>query len=113
MMYGDVPQEHKDLAEELREMESFLESDTKIPAEFKAKSYVCLAHDWYAIGMEENAEKLLLLSEKVFPGYFSDKMLKHIQEDEKFHLLVKNLSSELIYSLLDGLKQLGDKNVKS
>lgn len=113
MMHGDVPQEHRDLAEELKEMESFLEVNTKISPEYKAKSYVCLAHDWYMIGMEENAEKLLLLSEKVFPGYFSDKMLKHVQEDERFHLLVKNLSTELVYSLLDGLKQLGDKNVKS
>ena len=72
----------------------------------KAQLYVCLAHDWYQQDMEEKGESLLLKAEEVCPNYFGNLMGKHVEENKDFGIIVKNLTVELSYLLLNRLKDM-------
>lgn len=111
-LLGDVPEEHKELAKQLLETENYFDQkdlEHLVANEIRAKAYVCLAHDWYQIGCEEEGEKLLLKAEKVCPGYFKEIMVKHTEEDSDFNLVVKQLTSEVFFMLVDKIKQVGNK----
>lgn len=100
-LLGDVPQEHKDLAVELEKMEKFLDSKLHMPLEMIAKGYVCVAHDWFAIGEEDEGHRLLGKADKVYPGYFDTKSADHANEDPDFNRLMVSLR-KLLNSLLTG-----------
>lgn len=102
-LLGDVPLEHKLLAAELEEWEATVVSNAKLPPDQAAKFFTCLAHDWYAMGCEEEGNRLLEASEKVCPGYFRGIMLQQTLEDSSFDYLVKRLSSLLAWTLVSRL----------
>jgi hypothetical protein len=105
-MKDGLSQEDKDLAQALKESEIEVDIDQYLPNERKAQIYVCLAHDWYQIDMDEEGSRLLLKANRVFPGYFKTLVIQHSIEDENFDLIVKNLTLELAWMLLS---RLGDK----
>lgn len=102
-LLGDVPQEHKDLAEELEQMERYFDSKHNVPLEMVAKGYVCLAHDWFALGAEEEGHRLLDKADKIYPGYFHTKASDHAKEDMDFALLIVNLRNYLNSLLIGAL----------
>lgn len=95
-MNGDVPQEDRDLAEELIKMEEWFDAITTISTEIKAKSYVCFAHDWYVMGMDEEGHRLILKAEAVHPGYSKDLMKSDMETDPQYDFIVKNIAKQLI-----------------
>lgn len=104
---GDVPEEHKQLALELQDAESYWDSRSSkksVPVELLAKAYVCLAHDWYDIGCEDDGQRLLEKAEQTCPGYFKEVMLEQTMLDPDFDMLVRRLSVELIWMLVNRLK---------
>lgn len=103
-LLGDVSDEHKELARELEELEKYFNGD-QLPPEYRARGYVCCAHDWYKMGADEEGNRLIEKAEDVCPGYFQDIMIEHIKEDSDFALLCQSLVSELAYMLLYRLKQ--------
>jgi hypothetical protein len=106
-LLGDVPEEHKQLAVELEEAEEYWDSKvgtSLMPEELLAKAYTCLAHDWYQIGSEDDGQRLLEKAEAVCPGYFKEVMLRQTYEDSTFDMLVKSLSVELTWMLVNRLK---------
>jgi len=106
-LFGDVPEEHRELARQLDEMEEYFDGAAKrgnLPMEKIAQGYVCGAHDYYQIDCEEEGNRLLEKAEKVCPGYFKTFMVQHTKEDKDFDTLVKQLTSELAYLLLRRLK---------
>jgi|SRR5581483_5210771 len=102
---GDVPEEHKNLALALSGYEKEVNDDPFLPLERKAQSYVCLAHDWYQLGMDEEGGRLLLRAEQISPGYFKEKMLEHASENKDFALVVKNITIELMFLVTSQLKE--------
>jgi hypothetical protein len=107
-LLGDVPEEHKQLAQELQEAEEYWDerlAKKKAPLELLAKAYVCLAHDWYDIGCEEDGQRLLEKAEGTCPGYFKEVMLEQAEQDPDFDHLVRRLSVELIWMLVNRLKE--------
>jgi hypothetical protein len=102
-MNGDVPQEHLDLAKELKAFEVSVDRDP-LPKERKAQMYVCLAHDWYDIDMEEEGDRLLVKSSLVCPGYFSSTVIEHQRENEEFDLIIRQLTSKLLNLLTDTVR---------
>lgn len=102
---GDVPQEHRQLAEDLEIWEAKVTQNVKLPPATAAKFYTCLAHDWYAMGCEEEGNRLLDAAETVCPGYFKELMIKQTLEDTSFSELVKRLSSILVWTLVSKLEE--------
>lgn len=102
-LLGDVPEEHQEIAEELIEYEKTLDNDN-YSVEKKAQSCVCLAHDWYQIGMEEEGARLLKRAEEFYPGYFKKKMIQHTVESKEFDKIVKNIMIELMWMIANQLK---------
>jgi hypothetical protein len=100
-LHGDVPQEHRELASQLEEMETYFDGNLSAPLEMIAKGYVCLAHDWFSIGEEDEGHRLLGKADRVFPGYFTNKASDHADEDPDFARLMVNLRM-LLNSLLTG-----------
>lgn len=99
-LLGDVSEEEKQLSFELEEMESYLDSRNKNSyADIMAQGYVCLAHDWYELNMEEEGHRLLEKAESVYPGYFKNLISVHTSKDKDFERLVKNISSQLAWML--------------
>lgn len=104
-LLGDVPPEKQELAYKLTETERQINEKAGIPLDRKAQMYVCLAHDWYQVDMEEEGNRLLAKAESVYPGYFRDVMIKHTVESKDFDKLVKNLSIELVWMLVSRLDE--------
>jgi hypothetical protein len=100
---GDLSKEQKAQTKELIEFEQLVDGDT-YPKERKAQMYVCMAHDWYQLDMEEEGSRLLLKAEKVCPGYFRGPVIEHIQENPTFDIVIKNLTFELLNLLSDALR---------
>lgn len=109
-LLGDVPEKHKNLATKLEEYEKHLEGLKDFPKDRLAQSLVCLAHDWYQIGMEEECGRLLAKADKIFPGYFVQCLVKHTKESKDFDSIVKTLTVELTNLLL--LSIVDKKNAK-
>lgn len=102
-LLGDVPERHKEIAKELGELEAMVEA-RKLPPGLSARACVCMAHDWYKMGADEEGHRLLEKAEAYYPGYFRKLMLQHTLEDATFDYLVKSLSSELATMVLYRLK---------
>ena len=105
--FGDLSEKHKKLTEELYKYERIL--DTKdaqngMSKEDRAKCYVCVAHDFYQMDMEEEGERLILKAEKVCPGYFKGPVIQHQKESPDFDNIIKNLTVELLYLLTNNLR---------
>ena len=100
---GDVPQEHRDIAEQLDLFERNIDADKSLPKERKAQIYTCLAHDWYHLDADEEGGRLLIKAEKVSPGYFKETVIKHTLEDESFDQVIKNITLELIHMLIENV----------
>lgn len=91
-VYGDIPEEHRILLEELVLLENYVNGHMKdMPALSVGKGLVCMAHDYYSIEMEEEGERLLLATHKHCPGYFMGPILVHVEIDDQFDYLVKRL----------------------
>ena len=103
-LLGDISDEHKKLAVELEEMEETLASMSYLTKEYVAKAMVCLAHDWYDLGAEEEGHRLLMKAEQTCPGYFKNNVSKHMKEDEKFNLIMNRILSSIILLLINTVK---------
>jgi hypothetical protein len=106
--FGDIPKKHKDLLEELQLLERLIykHKNTISVLEF-SKHYVCLAHDYYMLSMEEEGDRLILLAEDASPGYFIAPILSHAKRDKYFGIIVEQLQLTLA---LDLMKSLGFEN---
>lgn len=104
-LYGDVSEHDKKVAQGLEDMEAILSSEESLPKDVAAKMCVCMAHDWYHLGSDEEGHRLLQKAETFYPGYFKNLMLKHTVEDPRFDFLVKRLSAELATMILYRLKE--------
>ena len=87
-------------------MEEYFETQIEVMGKpLYAKSQICLAHDWYEMGDDDKGSLLLERAEKVCPGYFTNEMYKHMDEDPLFDHLVKRLTSIILAiagSIADG-----------
>lgn len=99
-MKDGLSEENKALALELEKAEAEIDFDPVLPNGRKAQIYVCLAHDWYQMDMDDRGSKLLLKAERVYPGYFKGLVIEHSEESENFDKVVKNLTLELAWMLL-------------
>lgn len=90
----------------LIEAEVETDADPTIPPGKRAKIYVCYAHDWYQMDMDEEGGRLLLKADQVYPGYFKGLVIQHTKESKDFDKLVKNITLELTWMILT---RLGDK----
>jgi hypothetical protein len=102
-LIGDVSEEHKKLAKELEELESILDTKVELPKSILSKMFVCLAHDWFEISVDEEGHRMIEKAEKTCPGYFNEVIHRHQKEDPRFELICKNLKSELAVLLLTDL----------
>ncbi len=100
-----LSEENQELANKLRIAEGEIDNDTSVSNGKKAQVYVCLAHDWYQMDMDEEGSRLLLKANEVFPGYFNTLVIQHTIENENFDLVVKNLTLELAWMLLSRLNE--------
>jgi len=98
-LLGDVSDSDRKIAEQLVEFEPQIDRG-EFPIEKKAQMYVCMAHDWYQLGLEEEGNRLILKAEQTCPGYFKNTMLKQTVGDESFDFLVKSLTRELVSLLI-------------
>lgn len=103
-LYGDVAEHEKELAIALEKQERVFDLSFNIPKEELARGYVCLAHDWYHIGDEDEGLRLLQKAENTSPGYFKVAMAKHCYENIDYEYLVRKLTAEIIYMLLSKLE---------
>jgi hypothetical protein len=100
---GDISTEDRDHVEELHKYELLIDKDASFPKEVKAQMYVCMAHDFYQMDMEEEGNRLLLKAERVCPGYFKGPVIQQQIESPSFDQLIKNLTRELVYLFMDTL----------
>ena len=99
--YGDIPAEHLNLIDELIDLERwFDENGDLVSSEIAAKGFVAMAHDYYHLEIEEEGDRLLTRTEKVFPGYFKTAIHDHIKKDKDFRYLVENLVVSLGIDLM-------------
>jgi hypothetical protein len=100
-MYGDVPPHYHTLGEELDVLEAWFDTNKKdISALSSAKGLTCLAHDWYAMGMDEEGERLLNRVQDLAPGYFEGPVLIHMAKDDTYDALIRNLQKILARDVL-------------
>lgn len=100
-MYGDVTDQDKQLATALEAAERWLDkSPEEVIAELKAKFYVCWAHDWYEMGMDEEGERLLGKAQCVYPTYFSNKIVQQAKEDPEFAFLITRLQEIIAIDIM-------------
>lgn len=105
-LYGDIPETHRTLAKSLIDMESNTDLDKELPKELAAKIYTCLAHDWLQIHMEEKAIELIEKSNKICPGYFSDTIKLHMEQNQDFSKIAKAINILLMQLAIDRLKEI-------
>jgi len=90
--FGDIPENHVILLKELIRLEEwFYEFADTIPLLSVGKGLTCIAHDYYAVFMEEEGERLLRLANVYCPGYFKGPILVHIEKDKDFARLINSL----------------------
>ncbi len=80
-LYGNLPDEYKELVEALKAHEKVVDKGPFTNRQ-KAFHYVCMAHDWASIDLEECAYDLLKRAEITCPGYFK----VHQPEDMKLNV---------------------------
>jgi hypothetical protein len=103
-LHGDVTEKDKLLAEELESFEKFLTTYENMPPNKGARMAVCLAHDWYQLGCEEDGARLLKLASKFAPDYFKEQIKTDAAEDPLFNRVVRNIAVELSYLLLANIE---------
>lgn len=102
--YGDIPADHRALAEELVELESWFKNyGSGIPPLIAAKGSVCMAYDWYTIHAEEEGDRLIREAEKLCPGYFKSPIHLDVEMDREFAYLVEGLKKTLGLDLMKSL----------
>ncbi len=102
--YGDMPEHHKRLVEELTLLEEwFYEHGSTLPILVVAKGMVCIAHDYYTMDMEEEGDRLLFLTDKHCPGYFRAPIIVHTQDDLEFFYLVEYLKLSMALEIMEYL----------
>lgn len=90
--YGDIPAEHLKLVEELQYLERLVNAHIEdFPSLALGKGFVCSAHDYYSIFMDEEGERLLKLVDQHCPGYFYAPILIHMASDNEFNKLIQGL----------------------
>jgi hypothetical protein len=90
--FGDLPEKDATLFKELVRLEEwFHEHGDTVPLLSVGKGLTCIGHDYYAIYMEEEGERLLKLANVYCPGYFKGPILVHIEKDKDFAKLINNL----------------------
>ena len=94
-LLGDVPKEYVQLAVDLSDMELMVDKDNMV-AEFKAKIYTCLAHDWLDIDMEEEGIRLISKAEKTCPQYYEKFQREQMKKDPQYNELVRRLATLII-----------------
>lgn len=103
--YGDIPEADRQLVHELTILESwFYHYASDLPVLSISKGFVCMAHDYYSMWMEEEGIRLLLLVEKMCPGYFSGPMLVQAEKDGDFFNIIEGLKQT---PALETMKTLG------
>ena len=92
--YGDIPKEHLELIKELEDLEAIFNTyeDTFAP-ELAAKGLTAMSHDYYAMDMEEQGDRLINRAEGIFPGYFMKKIHEHTQKDKEYDKVVNQMSA--------------------
>ena len=99
--YGDIPIDHRELSEELVQLELWLNERIKeFPILDVAKGMVCISHDYYSMEMEEEGDRLINIAEKHCPGYFKGPIYVHMEKDETFEYLVSKLRKSLAAELM-------------
>lgn len=94
--YGDLPEEHAKLVKQLCRMEELLtEYGSKLSPLSISKGLTCIAHDYHAMDMEEEGDRLLRAAEKTCPGYFKGPILVHVDQDRDYYRLVLQLTDTL------------------
>lgn len=90
--YGDIPIADRILVRELEKLENwFYEHGNTLPVLSIGKGLTCIAHDYYAVWMDEQGERLLKLADVYCPGYFKAPILTHMEKDPDFAKLINNL----------------------
>ncbi len=94
-LYGDVPEDHHVLLRELETLEAwFKDHSDDVPILVAAKGFVCMSHDYYQIGLEEEGERMLKKANKICPSYFRGPILSHIQSDSDYAYLVGRMTED-------------------
>ena len=105
-LHGDIPAEDIELANELLEMEKHLDNNmVRYGPSIAARVCVCLSHDYYELGDDDKGRELLEKADKIYPGYFENKIKDHIDQDPDFELLVESLAEKILVvarSVIDG-----------
>lgn len=90
--YGDIPQDHENLIKELNTLLEFLIlNKDSLPHLMFSKSMTCIAHDYFAIDMEEEAQGYLIMAAEHSPGYFMAPIFCEMKNDPLFNYLVNDL----------------------
>lgn len=96
-LFGDISKEDREQAKALEEQEAWFDSKQGLaPPQILAKGYICLAHDWYVLSLEEKAQKLLDKADKICPTYFENYMGFDIQEDPDFEKVMAGIIDQII-----------------
>jgi len=98
-IFGDLTEEERSKPEQIARMENLLLRTKKISKVNQAKGYVHIIYYWYAMGMEEEGNRLLKKIDEVCPEYFKKHLKIHMEKDEKYKELVANLFIEFAFLL--------------
>lgn len=110
--YGDIPERHLEVLEELEALESWFGVFGKeLSTIAAAKGFVCMAHDYYEIEFDEEGDRLIMLAEEQSPGYFKGPIHSHMSNDLAFDYLVNGLKKSLGFELMKSLGFTDEKTV--
>lgn len=107
-LLGDVSERDRKVAEQLVEFEPQIQNGN-YPKEKQAQMYVCLAHDWFQLELEEEGNRLILKAERTCPGYFKNVMMNQTLRDEAFDLVVKSLNGQMASLILHHINDMKGK----
>lgn len=95
-LFGDVTDHEKSTAEGLTRMEKLLtrKNYSKVNT---AKGYIYIVAHWYALGMEEEGNRLLQKIYEICPDYFKEHFKKHIEKNSEFKDLMLNLLTNIAF----------------
>lgn len=99
--HGDIPEFDLELVNQLIVMENLIyKHEDEISVLEVAKGLVCIAHDYLAVEMEEEAERLIKKVESKCPGYFKGPILSAANLDSDFAYLLCQLENTLVIDLM-------------
>ena len=93
MIYaGDFSEADKKLIEELKILEKwFVEHGQDLPIQLIAKGFTAMSHDFYALDLEEEGDRLLDIAHKHYPDYFKGPIYGHMANDKDYTALLANM----------------------